>query len=335
MKMEAKLPAFPKTRLRRPRLNRFSRRLVQENQLTVSDLIWNIIISDGPDPRDPVPSLPGVDRVNIDEAVKDARRALSLGIPAIALFPHIESDLKDPVGTEALNPEGLVPRTIRAIKSEVPELGIIVDVALDPFTDHGHDGVIAGDEIINDITVEALADGAIILADAGADIVAPSDMMDGRVAAIRQRLDQHGHHNVMIMSYAAKYASGFYGPYRDAIGTSAVLKGDKRTYQMDPANSNEALREIALDIEEGADMVMIKPGMPYLDIIYRIKSEFMMPTFAFQVSGEAAMIRAAAENGWIDEKRVILESLISFKRAGCDGVLTYFAPNVAEWINED
>lgn len=328
------MPSFPETRMRRPRQFDWSRQLIRESVLTANDLIWTIIISDGDKPRDPIPSLPGVDRVNIEELVKEAKLAKKLGIPAIALFPHINPKLKDGVGTEALNPDGLVPNAIRAVKKAVPELGVMVDVALDPFTDHGHDGVLVGDEIVNDITVDALADGALILAEAGADIVGPSDMMDGRVGAIRQKLDQHGHHNVMIMSYAAKYASGFYGPYRDAIGTSSALRGDKRTYQMDPANSDEALREVALDIEEGADMIMVKPGLPYLDIIHRLKSTYQMPTFAFQVSGECAMIMAAAQNGWIDEKRVIMESLTSFKRAGCDGILTYFAPKAAKWLAE-
>ncbi len=328
------MPAFPQTRMRRTRMKGFSRRLVRESYLTVDDLIWTMIVSDQKKARDPILSLPGVERLSIDELVEDAKRAHKLGIPAIAIFPHIDPKLKDAVGSEALNADGLVPNAIRAVKNAVPELGIIVDVALDPFTDHGHDGVLVGDEIINDISVDALVEGAVILADAGADIVAPSDMMDGRVGAIRKELDQHGHHNVMIMSYAAKYASGYYGPYRDAIGTSSALRGDKRTYQMDPANSDEAIREVALDIEEGADMVMVKPGQPYLDIIYRVKTELRVPTFAFQVSGECAMIMAAAENGWADEKRVILESLMSFKRAGCDGVLTYFAPKAAEWLSE-
>jgi len=328
------MPAFPETRMRRLRQFDWSRRLVQESVLTTHDLIWTIIISDGDKPRDPVKSLPGVDRISLSEVVNEAKRARDLGIPAIALFPHVNSKLKDAVGSEALNPDGLVPNAIKAIKKAVPEIGVIVDVALDPFTDHGHDGVLVGDEIINDISVDALTDGAIILADAGADIVAPSDMMDGRVRAIRQKLDRHGHHNVMIMSYAAKYTSGFYGPYRDAIGTASALRGDKRTYQMNPTNSDVAIREVALDIEEGADMIMVKPGLPYLDIIHRLKQTYQMPTFAFQVSGECAMIMAAAQNGWIDEQRVIMESLTSLKRAGCDGILTYFAPKAAEWLRQ-
>ncbi len=328
------MATYPQTRLRRTRQANWSRRLVRENTLTRDDLIWTIVLSDGSDKRAPVPSMPGVDRVNLDEIVSDAKRARNLGIPAIALFPHINPKFKDAKASEALNIKGLVPEAVRAVKAAVPEIGVIVDVALDPYTDHGHDGVMEGETIVNDPTVELLAESAIILADAGADIVAPSDMMDGRVGAIREALETANHTDVMIMSYAAKYASGFYGPYRDAIGTAAALKGDKRTYQMDPANSDEALREVEQDILEGADMVMVKPGLPYLDIIRRIKDEFAMPTYAFQVSGEYAMMMAAAQNGWLDEKRIILESLMSFKRAGCDGVLTYFAPKAAEWLKD-
>ncbi|WP_324603223.1 porphobilinogen synthase [Hellea balneolensis] len=320
-------------RLRRTRREDWSRRLVRENALTQDDLIWTIVLSDGPDKRSPVPSMPGVERVNLSEIVKEAERARALGIPAIALFPHINSKFKDANASEALNPNGLVPEAVRAVKAAVPEIGIIVDVALDPYTDHGHDGLMEGETIINDPTVELLAESALILADAGADIVAPSDMMDGRVGAIRNSLETSGYSDVMIMSYAAKYASGFYGPYRDAIGTASALKGDKRTYQMDPSNSDEALREVEQDILEGADMVMVKPGMPYLDIIRRIKDEFAMPTYAFQVSGEYAMMMAAVQNGWLDEERIIMESLNGFKRAGCDGILTYFAPKAAEWLS--
>ena len=326
------MATYPHTRLRRTRRTDWSRRLVRENTLTRDDLIWTIVLSDSTEKRTPVPSMPGVDRINLDEIVNEAQRANELGIPAIALFPHINPKFKDSNASEALNAKGLVPEAVRAIKAAVPELGIIVDVALDPYTDHGHDGLMDGATIINDPTVELLAESAIILADAGADIVAPSDMMDGRVGAIRDALETSNHTDVMIMSYAAKYASGFYGPYRDAIGTASALKGDKRTYQMDPANSDEALREVEQDILEGADMVMVKPGLPYLDIIRRIKDEFAMPTYAFQVSGEYAMMMAAAQNGWLDEKRIILESLMGFKRAGCDGVLTYFAPKAAEWL---
>ncbi len=326
------MPQYPYTRPRRLRQTEWLRCLNRENTLSCDDLIWTIIISDNRQKREPVKSLPGIDRVNIEALIEDAKRARDLNIPAIALFPHVASELKDNSGSESLNPQGLVPQAIRAVKSAVPELGLIVDVALDPFTHHGHDGILHGDTIVNDLTVEALAEGAVILADAGADIVAPSDMMDGRVGAIRAALDMAGHKDVAIMSYAAKYASGFYGPYRDAIGTATALLGDKRTYQMDPANSDEALREVALDLDEGADMIMVKPGMPYLDIIHRIKTTFKVPTYAFQVSGEYAMLTTAADNGWLDEKRVILESLMSFKRAGCDGVLTYFAPRAAEWL---
>ena len=326
------MPQYPQLRMRRNRQADWQRRLVRETNLSVDDLIWTIVISDGKTRRDPVPSMPGVDRVNLDEIVAEAKRAQTLGIPAIALFPHINPKRKDPTASEAFNPAGLIPEAIRAIKAEVDNLGVIVDVALDPYTDHGHDGLMDGDRILNDVTVDALAESAVLLAKAGADIVAPSDMMDGRVGAIRTALDLTGHHDVSIMSYAAKYASGFYGPYRDAIGTASSLKGDKRTYQMDPGNTDEALREVALDLEEGADMVMVKPGMPYLDIVYRIKQTFQVPTYAFQVSGEYAMIMSAVENGWMDQK-VIAESLLSFKRAGCDGILTYFAPMIAEQLS--
>lgn len=328
------MATYPYTRLRRTRRSDWSRRLVRENTLTRDDLIWTIVLSDGAQKRAPVPSMPGVDRVNLDEIVNEARRARDLGIPAIALFPHINPNLKDAKASEALNAKGLVPEAVRAVKAAVPEIGIIVDVALDPYTDHGHDGLMDGETIVNDPSVEILAQSAIILAQAGADIVAPSDMMDGRVGAIREALEGSDHQDVMIMSYAAKYASGFYGPYRDAIGTASALKGDKRTYQMDPGNSDEALREVEQDILEGADMVMVKPGMPYLDIIRRIKDEFALPTYAFQVSGEYAMMMAAVQNGWLDEKRIILESLLGFKRAGCDGILTYFAPKAAQWLGE-
>ena len=328
------MPSFPTTRMRRTRSSDWSRRLVRENTLTVDDLIWTIVLSDGDTPRTPVPSMPGVDRVNLDEVVKDAKRAAALGIPAIAVFPHINPKFKDAAGSEAANPDGIVPRAVRAIKAAVPDLGVIIDVALDPYTDHGHDGLLHGGEILNDPTLGALKEIAIMLAEAGADVVAPSDMMDGRIGAVRGALDAAGHSNVMMMSYAAKYASGFYGPYRDAIGSATALTGDKATYQMDPANTDEAMREVALDIEEGADMVMVKPGLPYLDICRRVKDEFAVPTYAYQVSGEYAMIMAAAQNGWLDEKRVIMESLMCFKRAGCDGVLTYFAPRAAEWLAE-
>lgn len=321
--------------MRRTRSAPWSRRLVRENTLTVDDLIWTIVLSDGDSPRTPVPSMPGVDRVNLDEVVNDAKRAAALGIPTIAVFPHINPKFKDAAGSEASNPNGIVPQAVRAIKAAVPNLGIIVDVALDPYTDHGHDGLLHEGQILNDPTLDALKEVAVMLAGAGADVVAPSDMMDGRIGAVRGALDAAGHSGVMMMSYAAKYASGFYGPYRDAIGSATALTGDKATYQMDPANSDEAIREVALDIEEGADMIMVKPGLPYLDICRRLKDEFAVPTYAFQVSGEYAMIMAAAQNGWLDEKRVILESLMCFKRAGCDGILTYFAPRAAEWLQKD
>ncbi len=323
---------YPLVRMRRNRQSDWSRRLTRENNLSCSDLIWTTILSDGAAPREAVTSMPGVDRLNIAALVTEAKRARDLGIPAIAIFPHINPKFKCNQGREALNANGLVPKAVRAIKEAVPDIGVIVDVALDPYTDHGHDGILENGLILNDQTVEALQECAVILADAGADIVAPSDMMDGRVGAIRESLESHDHEDVMIMSYAAKYASGFYGPYRDAIGTASSLQGDKRTYQMDPANSDEALREVALDIDEGADMIMVKPGMPYLDIIRRLKDAYGMPTYAFQVSGEYAMIMAAVQNGWLEEKRVVQESLLCFKRAGCDGVLTYFAPKVAEWL---
>ena len=321
--------AFPSMRLRRMRAAEWSRRLIRESVLTSNDLIWTIILSDGPKDRDPVPIMPGVDRVNIDSLIEDALKAANLGIPALAIFPHINPKYKDSQASEVLNPQGLIPEAIRAVKQAVPDIGIIVDVALDPYTDHGHDGLMQGDKILNDATIDKLAKAALILAEAGADIVAPSDMMDGRIGTIRTTLEAHNYPDIMIMSYAAKYASGFYGPYRDAIGTASALKGDKRTYQMDPPNSDEALREVALDIAEGADMVMVKPGLPYLDIIRRVKDEFSMPTYAFQVSGEYAMLRAAGDKGWLDYERVMLESLTSLKRAGCDGILTYAAAQIA------
>jgi len=331
--MELIVSDYPNIRLRRNRKSDWSRRLVRENRISVDDLIWNIVVSDGKKPHDPVASMPGIERLNIDETVKAAKQAQSLGIPVIALFPHINPKFKDRTGSEGLNPQGLIPEVVKAVKAATPDVGVIVDVALDPYTDHGHDGILENGEILNDASVELLARSAIILAEAGADIVAPSDMMDGRVGAIRKALEYCGYHNTQIMSYAAKYASGFYGPYRDAIGSASALTGDKKTYQMDPANSYEALREVSLDISEGADMVMVKPGMPYLDIVRQVKDAFNLPTFAFQVSGEYAMLMAAAGNGWLEEERVIMESLLCFKRAGCDGVLTYFAPRVAEWLS--
>ena len=317
-------------RMRRNRRTDWSRRLVRETTLTVDDLIWPVFLIDGHAASQPVPSMPGVERLTVDRATAAAERAARLGIPAIALFPYTEPGLRDPTGSEAINPDNLVCAACRAIKSAVPEIGIVVDVALDPYTSHGHDGLMVGEEIVNDATVEQLCVQALIQAEAGADVIAPSDMMDGRVGAIRSALDLKGFGNVQIMSYAAKYASAFYGPFRDAIGTAKTLIGDKRTYQMDPANSDEAIREAELDIAEGADLLMVKPGMPYLDILWRIKDAFGLPTFAYQVSGEYAMIEAAARNGWIDGDRAMLESLVAFKRAGADGILTYFAPRVAE-----
>ena len=317
----------------RPRRNRrteWARRLVREHVVTADDLIWPLFLVEGDKQRVPVPSMPGVERFSVDEAVRAAVEAAEARIPAICFFPMTDADRKDPQGSEAQNPDNLVCRAVRAIKAEVPHLGLMTDAALDPYTSHGHDGVMDGDEIVNDETVRLLCAQSLNQARAGADIISPSDMMDGRVGAIRAALDDDGFEHVQIMSYAAKYASAFYGPFRDAIGTKAVLKGDKRTYQMDPANSDEALREVAADIEEGADMVMVKPGMPYLDIIRRVKETFEVPTFAYQVSGEYAMIMAAAQNGWIDGDRAMMESLTAFKRAGCDGVLTYFALTVAK-----
>jgi porphobilinogen synthase len=316
----------------RPRRNRkadWSRRLVRENRLSVDDLIWPIFLVDGSGGRHPVASMPGVERLCVDEAVRAAEEAAKLGVPALALFPFTDPFLRDPVGSEALNERNLVCSACRAIKKAVPQIGIVTDVALDPYTSHGHDGVMRGEVILNDETVALLSRQALVQAEAGADVIAPSDMMDGRVGAIREALDRAGFIDVQIMAYAAKYASAFYGPFRDAIGTSATLTGDKRTYQMDPGNSDEALREVALDLEEGADMVMVKPGLPYLDIVRRVKDTFSVPTFAYQVSGEYAMIEAAAANGWLDRDRAMLESLIAFKRAGADGILTYFAPTVA------
>ncbi|MEM7005985.1 MAG: porphobilinogen synthase [Pseudomonadota bacterium] len=322
---------FPSTRLRRLRQSGWIRDLVAEHKLASSDLIWSVIVHDGDAPLVPVPSMPGVERRNVDEAAKAAVRARDLGIPAIAIFPNISPDLKDPDGSEALNPEGLVPRVIRAMKDAAPEVGIICDVALDPFTSHGHDGVIDDDGyVLNDETTEVLVKQAVMQIGSGADVVAPSDMMDGRIGAIRSALETAGHSNALILSYAAKYASGFYGPYRDAIGSASALKGDKRTYQQNPANTDEALREVAMDISEGADMVMVKPGLPYLDIVQRVSETFQVPTMVFQVSGEYAQIMAAAEKGWIDGERVMMEALVSFKRAGASGIITYYADKAAE-----
>jgi porphobilinogen synthase len=320
------------TRMRRNRRTEWARRLVREHRLSTDDLIWPLFVMDGDNARAPVASMPGVERLSIDQAVREAERAAKLTIPCIAIFPYTDPSLRDETGSEALNPDNLVCRTVRAVKKEFPDIGILCDVALDPFTSHGHDGLLRDGVILNDETVAVLVKQALVQAEAGCDIIAPSDMMDGRVGAIRRGLDAVNLTDVSIMAYAAKYASAFYGPFRDAVGSAKTLSGDKRTYQMDPANTDEALREVALDIEEGADMVMVKPGLPYLDIVSRVKETFGMPTFAYQVSGEYAMLMAAAQNKWLDGDRAMMESLTAFKRAGADGVLTYFAPRAAELL---
>ncbi len=329
------LARFPALRLRRPRQAAWSRRLFSETRLSASDLIQAIILKDGKNVREPIAAMPGMFRLSPDEAVGAAREARDLGIPALALFPYTDADARTPDGEDALNPDNLMCRAARAIKDAIPEIGLMADIALDPYTDHGHDGLLRDGEIVNDETVDILVKQAVIMAKAGYDIVAPSDMMDGRVGAIRAGLDDEGFQNVQIMAYAAKYASAFYGPYREAIGSSGVLRGDKRTYQMDPANTDEALREVALDLAEGADSVMVKPGLAYLDIIWRVKSAFGAPTFAFQVSGEYAMIKAAAGHDWIDGERAMMESLLAFKRAGANGVITYFAADAAKILRAD
>ncbi len=318
-------PGFPATRLRRNRQADWSRRLMQENTLSSSDFIWPIFLADGENTRTAVPSMPGVDRLSINLAVAAAAEAAELGIPVIALFPYTDPSLRTEDAAEALNPQNLVCQATRAIKEQVPGIGVWCDVALDPYTSHGHDGLMAGGEILNDETLEVLIAQARVQVEAGCDIIAPSDMMDGRIGAIRAALEADGHRNTIIISYSSKYASGFYAPFRDAVGSSNTLKGDKRTYQMDPANTDEALREVALDIAEGADMVMVKPGMPYLDVVRRVKDTFALPTIAYQVSGEYSMLMAAAENGWLDGDKVWMESLMAFKRAGADGILTYYA----------
>jgi porphobilinogen synthase len=323
---------FPAVRMRRNRRTEWSRRLVTENVLTTSDLIWPIFVVEGENVRQPVGSMPGVDRLSVDQTVKAAEEAAKLGIPVVALFPYTDPSLRTEDGREAFNPQNLVCRATRAIRRAGLDLGVLLDVALDPYTSHGHDGLMRNGEILNDETLEALVRQSLVQAEAGCDIIAPSDMMDGRVGAIRKALESSGHEHVQIMAYAAKYASAFYGPFRDAVGSAATLTGDKRTYQMDPANSDEALREVALDIAEGADMVMVKPGMPYLDIVRRVKDAFGMPTFAYQVSGEYSMLTAAAQNGWLDGDKVMMESLVAFKRAGADGILTYFAPRAARLL---
>lgn len=334
-RLPSQLPApYPASRPRRLRRDAYTRALVREHALTASDLILPVFVHEGENHAEPVASMPGVSRLTLDKLLLVAEECVQLGIPVLALFPVIDAKLKDPEGLEATNPDGLIPRVVRALKDKVPGLGILTDVALDPFTSHGQDGVL--DEqgyIINDRTVEILTRQALVQAAAGVDIVAPSDMMDGRIGAIRQALEAQGHIHTRIMAYSAKYASAFYGPFRDAVGSKGNLgKADKKTYQMDPGNSNEALREVALDLAEGADMVMVKPGMPYLDIVRRVKDEFAVPTFAYQVSGEYAMIKAAAANGWLDHDAVMMEALLAFKRAGADGILSYFALEAARLL---
>ena len=326
--------AYPRTRMRRNRKQPWSRALVAENRLAVSDLIWPVFVTEGSARRDPIPSMPGVDRLSIDELVAAVAEAKELGIPAVALFPHIDDDLKTADAREAYNPENLVCRAVGAVKKEHPDIGVICDVALDPYNSDGHDGLVADGRILNDESLEVLCRQAVVQARAGSDVAAPSDMMDGRVAAIRDALDAEGFQEVQIMSYAAKYASGFYGPFRDAVGTTGALRGDKKTYQMDPANTDEALREVALDIDEGADMIMVKPGLPYLDVLSRVKDAFGVPTFAYNVSGEYAMLKAAADNGWLDYDTVMMEALLAFKRAGADGVLTYAAVEAARLLKK-
>ena len=328
--------AFPRRRMRRMRRDDFSRRLMRESSLSVDDLIYPMFILEGEGQREPVASMPGVERVSIDELIKEAAELVELGIPAVALFPVTPVEKKSEDAAEAYNPDGLAQRAVRALKAAYPELGVITDVALDPFTTHGQDGLIddAG-YVMNDETVEVLVKQALSHAEAGADVVAPSDMMDGRIGQVRQALEAAGHIHTRILAYSAKYASSFYGPFRDAVGSAANLgAGNKYTYQMDPANGDEALWEVSLDLDEGADMVMVKPGMPYLDIVRRVKDQFGVPTYVYQVSGEYAMLMAAAQNGWLDEKAVILESLLGFKRAGADGILTYFAKQAAQWLKD-
>jgi len=327
---------FPQTRMRRMRYNDFSRRLMRENRLSVDDLIYPMFVTEGSNQRQVILSMPGVERLSLDLLLAEAHELYNLGIPAIALFPVTSADKKSAQAAEAYNPDGLIQRSVRALKQAVPDLGIITDVALDPFTTHGQDGLINADGyVMNDETIEVLVKQALSHAEAGADIVAPSDMMDGRIGAIRQALEAQNHINTLILAYSAKYASSFYGPFRDAVGSAGTLgKGNKYSYQMDPANSDEAMREIQLDLQEGADMVMVKPGMPYLDIIRRVKDQYGVPTFAYQVSGEYAMLKAASMNGWLDEKQVVLESLLAFKRAGSDAILTYYAKSVAQWLQD-
>lgn len=323
---------FPRTRMRRNRRAEWSRRLAAENRVDASDLIWPVFVVEGRGQRQPVPSMPGVDRLSIDLLVDAVGDAAALGIPAVAVFPYVDPGLKTPDAREAVNPDNLICRAVRAVKAAHPDVGVICDVALDPFNSDGHDGLVRDGHVLNDETLEVLCRQAVVQAGAGCDVIAPSDMMDGRVGAIRDTLDAAGFGDTQIMSYAAKYASAFYGPFRDAVGSSSALKGDKRTYQMEPANADEALREVALDIDEGADMVMVKPGLPYLDIVRLVKDAFGMPTFAYNVSGEYAMLRAAADHGWLDYDRTLIETLLSFKRAGADGILTYAALDAARLL---
>ncbi len=327
---------FPAVRPRRMRRDDFSRRLMRENRITVDDLIYPVFVIEGAGVRQPVASMPGVERLSLDLLLPLAQECVDLGLPVLALFPVVDPTLKTPDGVEATNPHGLIPRVVAALKQRFPQLGIMTDVALDPYTSHGQDGILdAHGYVVNDTTVEMLVRQALVQAGAGVDIVAPSDMMDGRIGAVRKALEAQAFIHTKILAYSAKYASAFYGPFRDAVGSAANLgAGNKMTYQMDPANSDEALREVTLDIAEGADMVMVKPGMPYLDIVRRVKDEFRMPTYVYQVSGEYAMLKAAALNGWLDERKVVLESMLAFKRAGADGVLTYFARDVAKWLSE-
>ena len=326
-------PAFPATRPRRNRRTAWSRRLVAENTLTSADLIWPLFVLEGQGKREAIASMPGVERLSVDLIVEAAREAVVLGIPAVAIFPYTDPKLRTDDAREAFNPENLVCRATRAIKEATLDLGVILDVALDPYTSHGHDGLVRDGIILNDETVAALVRQSLVQVNAGCDILAPSDMMDGRIGAIRAALEKAGHTDTQLLAYAAKYASAFYGPFRDAVGSKSALKGDKRTYQMDPANTDEAIREVALDIAEGADMVMVKPGMPYLDIVRRVSETYKVPTFVYQVSGEYAMLTAAAQNGWLDGDKAMIESLLAFKRAGASGILTYFAPRAAKILN--
>ncbi len=327
-------PSYPTTRMRRNRASPWIRRLVAESRLSVDDLIWPVFVVEGTGARQPIPSMPGVDRLSTDLLSEEVAKARDLGIPAVAIFPYIEPSLKTPDGREAVNPNGLVCRAVRELKSSVPEIGVICDVALDEFNSDGHDGIVRDGIILNDETIEILCQQSVVQAEAGCDIIAPSDMMDGRIGAIRKALDDKGFQDVSIMSYAAKYASGYYGPFRDAVGSSGALTGDKKTYQMDTANTEEALREVAMDISEGADSVMVKPGLPYLDMVWRVKESFGVPTFVYNVSGEYAMLKAAAAQGWLDYDHVMMEALRSFKRAGADGILTYAACDAARILND-